>query len=73
MYVVDMSGSKRQLAPAEHATFTRRLDASTLKGHFTLDFVVASHLVEFIKSKVLPFAESTAEIAAEIPEIAYHR
>jgi hypothetical protein len=73
MYVVDMAGSRRRLAVAQHATFTRRLDASTLKGHFTVDFVVADHLVEFVKGKVLPFAESAAEIATQIPEIAYRR
>jgi hypothetical protein len=68
LYLIDSARKPLQVERVPHVSFFRRLDSSTVKGTYIVDFVTLDGLAEFIKQKVVPFAEEVAALARADPK-----
>ena len=59
IYQLDAIKDPLSVEEVEHVCFVRELASKHVKGQFLLDFTTERGLEEFIKSKVLPFAEGS--------------
>ncbi len=68
LYLIDSTKKPLQLEKVPHVSFFRRLDSSTVKGEYLVDFVALDGLADFIQQKVMPFVEQVATLARNEPK-----
>jgi hypothetical protein len=68
LYLIDSARRPLQVEKVPHVSFFRRLDSSTVKGEYLVDFVTLDGLTEFVKRKVMPFVEEVAALVRSDPK-----
>lgn len=68
MYLIDSATKPLQASRVSHVAFYRRLDATTVKGDYIVDFVTLDGLAEFVKQTVMPFAQQVTALAKSNPD-----
>jgi hypothetical protein len=68
LFYIDSSSEERTPRQVTHATYGRRLEAETIQGTFTIDFVSFVGLTDFVTQKVEPFAQHVVAIAEKAGE-----
>ncbi len=68
LYLVDSETKPLAARKVTRVSFYRRLDSSTVKGDYIVDFVNADGLADFVDQKVMPFAKQLADDAKANPD-----
>jgi len=67
LYVVDSAKRPLHAERVSHVSFFRRLESSTVKGEYIVDFVTLDGLRGFVQDKVMPFVVHVEAIARSNP------
>jgi hypothetical protein len=67
LYLIDSAKMPLAVEKVKHVSFFRRLDSSTVKGEYIIDFVTVDGLAAFVEQKVMPFVEQIAASAKTDP------
>lgn len=68
LFALNLSESSRKLEARNRISFVRHIQSGNLTGFYLTDFVVFSHLHNFIRNELMPFADQVVEIHASDPK-----
>lgn len=67
IYLIDTAQKPLRAERVPHVSFFRRLDSSTVKGEYIVDFVTLDGLADFLKTKVIPYVDHVEALAKSDP------